>query len=425
MISPATQHILRKYKSSDLFPATFESRNHKYPFWRRPDFFRRSRTSDFFHIRFTGAGIEVPFGAATPQGKINMQLVHRPVRLLSPDRVLYHYNAQKLFALFLQFDTLMTFQVQAFAGMRQDDMLTALYTLWNAGVIERSHDGWLLQERLGHVWRLSRKQGVIQNYQKGMDPLLRMFATGPYELDNMDMPFFPTSPMTVRHNLIAAETMLRLAETVDNACGIWGDAFTAASMLYEPGFDGKRRMSRADMALTTKNGSIVLFEMVGGKANSRETMKKISQKVGSWMGVIASSSLDISVIFVDANHSMNGRAMVNAIQTGILEDSREYVTNDHARYMAAEKVGVASATMWFPDDGTVSRGATRLAAFCPSLKAYKCFDVPDPRYSSVPERAAVIANSVTALHTPNWMRNDFVEKDPSKFYDTDVLRGFR
>ena len=422
MVSPATQRSLRHFKTHMLWEYTYGSRAMLLPYWDRPDFFRRGVSMDFANLSFSTPGITTPLGAATPGGRLSFRRVHRPLRVVQDDRELYHYNCQKLFALFLQFDTLIEPQIQAWTQMRHDEMKRALHTLWGANVLKRSVTDWALGDDLGPVWRINLYDNAPALYQANMDGLLRLLTTGDKDLENDERPPGYSSPYTIRHNLLAAESALRLSETCDNLAGFWGDSFASEDLFHVQDPEAKHRMSHGDMIAVTKNGGLVLFEFVRGRGNTRHAMEIITEKAASWIGVIATSDLDLSVIFLDAYPSVDRRAVNNAIIEGVQYRSAEYAPNKFMREMAMEKVGVASLSQWFPDDGCVSTAATRMAAWVPALKQYRCFDEPDSRFSTPQKRLDVLTNTVTALHTPPWMGNEIREKDARKPFNPDALK---
>ena len=399
-ISPASQSVVADRKRP-LWEVDYSSRAIKYPFWDRPEVFRTVNFWDTSRIVFSEPEIEDSASNITPSGLLNLNTYKLPFSLTISDRELYDMDVQRAFALFMQFDTLLEHQIAAFLGLSLERTQEILEILYLSRVIYRNRYKWRNENYLGPIWRLNLFTNNARGYLNGMDAINRLFAFGDFSFK--DIPPGSSSPSTVKHNLFAAETMLRIAEVSDNVIGVWGDLFASESMFHDQDANAKQRNSHGDMIAVTANGSIIIFELVGSVHNSRSSFKKVVDKAASWVGVIANSDLDINVIFLDTTWQNSSKDTFNAVDIGIQKESVKYSPNNFLRERALSHIGVVDATWWFPENNSVSKAATRLCGYSPYLKKYKCFDEPDSGYSNEENRRNVTINTVTALHNPYWI----------------------
>lgn len=412
-ISPAVQEAYMGWKSPGWEPAV-GSRCQNLPMWERPDVLRTTTFKGASNLNFANPHVTFPASVISPSGRVSTDTTSRPTNVSLTDADKYHHNVQKIFALMSQFDTMTTDQVVAFTGLERNEVIRCLNILYIAEIVQKPSKTWGHYDPLGQLWRLDPYSYKTVAYPSGMDAVTHLCAFGPYSREDSPPPPGAGSRSAVKHNLFAAEMMLRIAESGDNVAGVWGDLFASESMFHEQDPQAKQRDSHGDCVVVTKDGTIIIIEVVGSILSSRGQYRTIVNKAASWVGVIANSPLDIRVIFVDTTWSEDKRAIINAVRLGASHVSEEYAPVNRTRERAMPKVGVVDGSWWFPDESTISVAATRLGAFVPYLHKFYAFDEPDPEFSTPELRRDVVINTVGALHTPPWIRGDIVDRNYRK-----------
>lgn len=409
-VSPATQHALKSW-STPLWNPIFESRCDTYPMWERPDIFRTINYRQTRSVKFGLPRIEFPAAQIQPSGLLSMESMKRTSPVIIPDKYLYHYNVQRIFTLFMQFDTLLEHQIAAFMSLPLDEVKEYLEILWAAQVLEKPEDGWDFEDTLGPIWRLVRYSHYTTSYIDGMDNILKACAFGNTDSETITRPPGGSGTRTaVKHNLFTAEIMLKVAESCDNVVGVWGDLFVSEHLFHEQRQDAEHRKSHADGAIVTKNGTIILVETVGSYFQTTGKYQNLIDKTASWVGVIANSPLDLHVLFVDTTFNRDPMSMINSLDIGMKKESPRYAPDTFTRERAFSHIGIVGANWWYPEDDCVSEAETRLMAYNVHNYKYRCFDNPDPRFSTSENRKNVVINTLAAPHTPSWIMNKFKKR---------------
>lgn len=404
-VSPASQDIISAW-NRPLWKPSDESRNRDYPFWKRPDIFRLVTYNDVYDIDFGGMDIETLSAVATPSGSLYLDTIYKPTTIVVPDFDLYSAETQKIFTLFCQFDTMVESQVIAFTGLDEQTVRKSLLALHARGILEKNRKDWKHQEILGDIWTLNIRSQATIDYPSGMDALFRICGLGNFDL-SQDIPPGSGSNSAIKHNLFAAEIMLSLAETCDNIAGVYGDFFASAANFHNQNPHAEKRNSHGDAIAVTKDGVINIFEFVGNIGNTPTAADSLIEKAASWVGVIASSQLDINVLFVDTTWHYDRRDFINAVHIGVDRESKRYAPEKFTRDRAVDHIGIINATWWYPDDNTVSQAETRMVGYCPNTRNYKCFDEPDIRFSTAEQRKNIVMNTSSTIFQPPWIRNKF------------------
>lgn len=407
-VSPATQDALRSWRSP-LWEPTFASRDTKMPMWDRPDVFRTVNYQDTRNIIFSIPTIEFPAAQITPSGLFTLQEISRSSPVMYSDKELYDFNVQKIFSLFMQFDTLLESQIVSFTGIDLKVVQECLAVLWGSQIIEKPKEKWKFHDTHGTLWRLVRYSSGTRSYVQGMDSFYRAISVGGAE-NIIVPPGGSGARSTVKHNLFAAETMLRIAESCDNVIGVWGDLFGAENLFHEQNPNAEQRNSQADGIIVTKDGTIIILEIVGALTRQIGAVKTLIEKTASWVGVIAHSDLDINVLFVDTTFGQDATTILNSVDIGLRRESQRFAPDNFLRERALSHVGIVSGAWWFPDDGCISEAGTRLMGYDVTNNDYRCYDLPDKRFSNSERRKDVVLNTLMALHTPPWILSDFSER---------------
>lgn len=403
-LSPASQDVIRRW-GRPLWPGTFESRC-PYPVWERFDPLRAVTYSEAARIRWGSPQVTFPAATIAPSGRLALDYAKRIITYQPPDRELYAHDAQELFALFCQFDILSVEQIHAFTSISVERIREICQMFVLTGILKRPEEMWR-HERL-EMYRMDMYTHSTKAYEAGMDAIAQLTTTGGQGIGRP--PMSSSIPAVTRHNLFAAEMALRLAESGDNIAGFWGEPFLSENLFHEQNPEAKSRTSQGDFAMVTKDGSIVIFELTTAVKETAGSFRRMMLKAASWVGVIANSPLDISVIFLVGTWRRQKRSTMNAIKLGTTIESRAFAPDNHTRRKAMSHIGVVPGPWWFPEDGVISEAATRMTAWCPANFEFREFDVPDPGFSTPELRRNVVINTASALHTPRWIRNDIIER---------------
>lgn len=404
----AEQTVVRGYKQP-LWEPTFGSRA-PLPAYERQELFGCLSYDNMRNMRLVTPRIRYPAGVLQPSGMVSLRSVTRRSPVTIPDSILYDSDVQKVFGIFAQFDALFTEQVAAFTGLSMERAFECARILYAFGVLDRSSPDWPLTTTFGELWRFNRRGSKPRDYANGMDTVPRLLMEG-----NRNIGVEPPgggARSGLKHNVYAAEMCLRLAESADNVIGIWGDSFLNEKDFHDTDPDAyMKRHSQGDCAVVTKDGSVVMFEVVGRKMKDILIDYSILEKAASWVGVIANSPIDLYVIFVDVTFAHSYKTTIRSVDLGIRRESKKYAPNEYSREMAARHVGVVGGNYWFPEDHAISRGGTRLVAYNTMMRKFHCYDIPDRVFSSPDIRRDIVVNSASALHTPPWICDPIKERD--------------
>ena len=400
-ISPATQESL-KNSGNPLWRPTFSSRCPHLPMWDRPDMFREITYHGTRRMNYQLPKVEHPSLVVSPSGELTLRNTLRSPSVVVSDRELYHPDVQKVFSVMIQFDTMTEHQLSAFTGIRMERLHEVMLTLYAAEIVEAPSPDWEYQEKFGTPWRLNPYSARTTSYLDGMSPLNRMITAGNIDMTTSAPPGAGSSE-SIRHNLFSAEIALRVAESSDLVAGVWGDLFASENLFHEHRDDARTRNSHGDAVIVTKDGSIIIIEVVGSVMDTGNKFQAIVHKAASWIGVISNSLLDISVLFIDTSWARDRKNVFNAVDIGVKRESAAYAPDNVLRERAQKKIGIVNAAWWFPEDGTMSQAGTRLGGYSPVEQRFKAFDRPDNFYSTEEHRRDTVLNTVSAMHTPPWM----------------------
>ena len=408
-ITPGNQQFLQENaKNNPLWAADYSSRC-PIPFWERPELLRSIKYEDLRRLDFSTPQVEFPALVPTPTGDISLKQVAKTSPVMMADHELYHYNCQKVFAFLTQFNVCTEQQIQAYTGLSLEEVQKACAVLYHAGIILSPRNGWIHQEKLGNIWWMKINNPEVKSYYDNMDSLARALTLGGRE--DISPPPGSGGPTALRHNLFLTEMCLRLCEQGDNIAGVWGDYFGAEHLFHTPSDGMKTRRSHGDAIIVTNNGSLVILELSTSRMSTINSLEDIVHKAASWVGVIANSHLDISVIFIDTRWRNNRRMLYRGIFGGVAEVSRQYCPDEYSRQKALNHIGLTNAAWWFPGDNAVSQAATRLMSFSMMDKKFYAYDRPDVEFSDAQTRKNVVINTSAALHTPSWIQDDISPRD--------------
>lgn len=319
-----------------------------------------------------------------------------------------HSNrAVQVVAQLAQYYQLSTFQIATLLGSTPNRIWRTTSALFGAGIIERAIPGWIedgVAADRGHggsgsVWRLAARTDRLDEWLSKLSDLEYALVTG-----GVDISMGTTSSRSassVRHNLSAAEIMIRAQEMVPGVIGAWGEAFTSADMLLPPGVrEGQDiRQNIGDGVLVTRDGKLIIIETSGAsKLDNQLNGPRIQNKAAAWSIIAALSNLDITVIFVDIAHTPRKRLQYY-VKLGV-ESAASMISDTYLLQRGTSRIFAVDAWDWFPFELAIAEGFLTLEAWSPITNRYH-----DVIPLDVPLRveADPVLNTVAALHTPKWV----------------------
>lgn len=307
--------------------------------------------------------------------------------------------------------TLTADQVAAFAGWvppeldaggpsalgRWRDTPRWLRNLWAAGLVER---GTINSKRPGlpYLYRPIRSPEV--EHWVAQLPLADRLAL------TAGQPWTEGPRYAERHNLIAAEMGLRLAEFCEIGT-VLGEAVGGHHLLDVTGQRDKTGSDAADLVIVRPDGLRVAVEMTMGRSG-------LERKVARTIDLLCETDFDESgtmVLFVEA------ASPYSTMQTTVWNRLRRVISEqvaarpDGPARRLAERIAVARWSWWFPGPGLVHPSFVSLACHRPTGTAAgrwrraDLLDVIDVGFSPADDGPLdVLANAACVAGVPHWLR---------------------
>lgn len=223
-----------------------------------------------------------------------------------------------------------------------------------------------------------------------------------------------------RHNLLATELGLRLAEYADIGT-VLGEKLSTIDLLAGSGLGQEPLVGNqksADLTVVRPDGLRIAVEITA------TVSKAFYDKVRAWAKLIAERPLETSglcVVFVAAQHperrqTKNGYLPRTRTYQAIRDATREFPGT--ARDRVAARMGVASWPEWFPANGLVSQDFLGMRVDRPTGPAddlWQTCDMLDPAQlgfapTDPAAMRAVLDNAHMLAGVPHWLRT--VEQAP-------------
>lgn len=213
-----------------------------------------------------------------------------------------------------------------------------------------------------------------------------------------------------RHNLIATELALRVAEHCGVAA-VFGEALAALDVLTRSG-EPALAARAADAVLVRRDGLRIALEVT---AHAGVTF---AGKVSRWARTLAQDrSGSLVVVFVDAAHpDLDGQARCS-LENGMRGKLVRAIARDLDAVLARvwERMFVVSWRDWFPGPGQVLRAFPGLPVRRPAgvgpgaTTRWEGLDLLDPfgyELEPGPHEAALLVNANAVLGQPCWLRSE-------------------
>jgi hypothetical protein len=217
-----------------------------------------------------------------------------------------------------------------------------------------------------------------------------------------------------RHNIIAAEVALRIAELCDIGTVVGEKLSTADLLGYTSVGEASRgpRYSRsADLTVIREDGAKIAVEITANAGTSFEA------KVQHWADLLSTRRMDdcgLAVLFVLVDRQDGKISRNNNVRNTVYRIVREVVRNTPGVNFdrVASRMGIADYREWFPAPGKVS----------PSFFELDCDRPTGPAGAGLWERASLLSNDDLPFHpegtwaaesldnlsilrsTPHWLR---------------------
>lgn len=225
-----------------------------------------------------------------------------------------------------------------------------------------------------------------------------------------------------RHNLLATELALRVAEFTDVAALVGEKLSTLDNLGYSGlGIDPPDRLFQrgADLTIIREDGMRIVIEVTATRSSD------LGDKARRWAELLHQRRMDdsgLTVIFLTAERPDTPAGKRWNVRNGtfryVAQAAREFPGVSFDR--TATRIGVADWREWFPEPGKISPAFLSLEVDTPSgadpaspWERRSFLDIFDREFSpSQPERfSAVIDNSALLRGNPHWLREGLQEPD--------------
>lgn len=329
--------------------------------------------------------------------------VRVPLRV--PKRRLYTQTSMLIVANLIQYYQLSTMQLATLTGFSPESIATRCTWLYAAGILEKAQPPWIGSDDLrdlpeygsGAIWRVDLRTEEFKDWLEGLSDLEFLLIAGGREITKHTNS--SRSASSLRHNLVAAELLIRAMEIIPSVIGAWGERFTNTAALLErsKSMELKMRSNHSDGGIVTKDGQVILFETSGTANLDNENGIRIQEKVAAWAAICAMSDIPLRVVFVDIAPKPNVPRFRWHVKLG-LDQVSKYLVNKRMQDAGAESIFLINAYDWFPYAHEVSRGFQTLEAYSPITGKYHDLIPSDVDLKS----DAHVVNTLASLHTPDW-----------------------
>ncbi len=281
-------------------------------------------------------------------------------------------------------------QLEAITGISGRQLSRSLAAGWTLGLLSRGQIISLLQrQNMPELWRVGRKSDLRQ--------LMPLMSSQEWALVTAGQRWAVGSQYD-RHNLIATELALRVAEYCP-AAAVLGEHLGSTSLMTSGTVTSGKY---ADAVLVRADGGLVAVEVTA--SSSRNSMRKVA----SWMQLLTSTEgRHLAVLFVDASRpddSGAGEALSDAILKAVATTPGVYQSG------ATGRILLARWRDWFPTLHGANRTFPTLPAVAPTGPAgdrWQDVNVLDPFSVDLAVRpgADVMLEQLTSLYgIPAWQR---------------------
>lgn len=241
----------------------------------------------------------------------------------------------RLLASILMWRTVTAEQLMSIANVSIDPKRWAdIAMLWSAGLIERGRI--VTPFRSASMPEMFRplRDSTIEGWvdRLGFDDWLHLTSSHPWT----------RGPSHDRHNVLATELGLRIAETCDVAM-IVGERLSAHTMISPTPFAGQSKFASADATVVRHDGMRIAIEVTASHV-AETTRRKISR----WVELLRANidNRGIAVCFVEAG-GMRDTEVFRVLRTEIAQAVASE-PNRKVKAMLSESLTVARWRWWFP-----------------------------------------------------------------------------
>lgn len=392
----------------------FESPAAHHPWWTRDDPYYEPELFDA-EIRWEYRSRFATELRTTAAGQLRKVKARQPDFKPLPARV--HTSRRPLAAIAAlgQFHHLTTVQAACLGGWDSTQVGRVLTPLWSGGLLDRAklvpRD--IVGPRAPLVWQL-RSGTELRRFQRALDNQRWAAVTLGLDLATSGGRAY------VRHNLLAAELMIRSLEVVPTIAGAWGEPLCDPHRLLPPDHPARPdRLAgwRADLCLLREDGFRIVIEVTYGTSE-----QSIRPKLRRWARLLSRTALsDTGFAVVFLNAAPPGRhehlaGTLRKLHSEVVSADGLAVDGVPASESVVRRVRsqlfVASWREWFPSLGAISdRGQQLLAAYTPDGETWKYVALaePDPTHEGLPFTPAdplawidAVVNVAMGAHSPQW-----------------------
>lgn len=378
------------------------SRAHHAPFWNRPDLIRGVEYQDFTSTFWQSNSCKKMAHTITNSGAIVSTPRDHIVSVMPNFRDAARYETAIIAHMLFNFQTLTETQLFTLTGLPHDMMMRGLSILFHAGVIDFLRGDNKKDFYTGRIWHLVDNRDEFWDFVNKLPAVVRTLMLGDFNRVNYNTPPGGNSTSSVRHNLIASEIVIRAFEACNDIVGFFGEPFLSIDNFTQ--FDAESgyeyRANHGDGALITKDGTIIMMELVGGVA-AGENFKRIESKAAAWTAAAGSSHHDMAIVFINMNSVENYPRIVRACQKAV-RDGAYMFGNQLAVMNGQPRIFAVNFPYWFPEIGCVNDHFINLEAYNIQAQTYMPMTIPNNHGVSRESRVRLIENTLLSPTVPNW-----------------------
>jgi hypothetical protein len=252
---------------------------------------------------------------------------------------------------------------------------------------------------------------VLQPTGDGTDRLLRWFSWEDLRAISSGSWEWPGVGGGHRHDLLATELLLRVAEFSTDVVAVGAEASANYGRLITA-WGGDRSYEASvrwgDGLISRGDGQQIVVELTCTASKRIELRRKVAQALS-----LLAKAPGVAVVYVEAGHVERPDSHVWNPMLRLVADELAVLPSEH-RDLVRGRIGVARWKHWWPGEHLMADGAVNLTVMCPSGPAsdlWQRVDFLDRSSLRLPQSAEPVARrrttaAVASSSNPYWLREE-------------------
>lgn len=306
------------------------------------------------------------------------------------------------------FQHISTIQLAAFLDITPDDAERLCNRMFAMGIVKAFdlHHSETTRENFGRAWNVWRDSWSWSYWLSQLTPT--QYALVTMGSDPIRYEAGSSSLSSLRHNLILTDIALKAYEVMPGIAGWWSDRWIHGDDLANANSPDSIELSKSsvgDGGLVTKDGTVVVFELVGSRLNSRNSRDLLAQKVVAWGNTIAQASIPIKLVFINSSVSsrLDQMRFARTLEDGLEKAQGPFQTAYQTKRME-ESIFWVDYRRWFPSPRAIATNFLTMESV--NLSSGEVEDVV-PLSAPLRTDSDIVTNTLATLWTPRWMMSEF------------------